>query len=71
MNALYERSMLGAIECHELFGEHDRARKLTKEYNSEKKKSQKENKDKLIKKSHLKKIIGTLDNLGNLIVPAV
>lgn len=36
MNALYERSMLGAIECHELFGEHDMARKLMKEYRDEK-----------------------------------
>lgn len=44
MNALYERTMLGAIECHELFGEHDMARKLMKEYRDEKNNSyEKEN----------------------------
>jgi len=41
MNTLNERLVLGAIECHELFGEHDSARKLRNEYNSEKKKNQK------------------------------
>jgi hypothetical protein len=36
--------MLGAIECHELFGEHDMARKLMKEYRDEKNNSyEKEN----------------------------
>ncbi len=45
MNALHERTLLGAIECHELFGEHDMARKLMKEYRDEKNISyEKENK---------------------------
>jgi hypothetical protein len=32
MSAIYERSMLEAIEGHELFGEHDRAKTLINEY---------------------------------------
>lgn len=43
MDALYERSMLGAIECHKLFGEFRKAHLLMKEFNREKLKSQKHN----------------------------
>jgi hypothetical protein len=44
--ALHERSILGAIEHHEMFGEHDLARDLKKKYLSDKKRihQQKENK---------------------------
>lgn len=37
MKAQYERLILGAIESHELFGEHNMATKLMKEYRDEKK----------------------------------
>jgi hypothetical protein len=36
MNVLYERSMLGAIECHEIRGEHEMVRKLKQEYRDKK-----------------------------------
>ncbi len=49
MNALYERTMLEAIESHELFGKDDMARKLIKEYRDGKNKSQKKE-SKMIKK---------------------
>ena len=49
MNALYERSMLGAIEAHVLLGEHDMAKKLIKEYSDEKYKPQKKENE-MIKK---------------------
>jgi hypothetical protein len=49
---LHERLMLGAIECHELFGEHDMARKLIKEYSDLKYKSQKEENE-MIKKNQI------------------
>ncbi len=52
MNARYERSLLGAIECHELFGDHNMAKKLMKEYKDEKNNSQKKG-NKMIKKNQI------------------
>ena len=54
MNAFYERSILGAIESHELFGEYDLARTLQNKYDSEKERNhqQKENKM-MIQKKHV------------------
>jgi hypothetical protein len=52
MNPLYERSILGAIECHEIFGEHDMERKIIKEYKDVKYKSQKKE-NKVIKKNQI------------------
>ncbi len=52
MYALRERALLGSIECHELFGEHNMARKLMKEYRGEKNNPQgKENE--MIKKNQV------------------
>ena len=42
-----ERALLGAIECHELFGEHDMAKKLQKEYRLEKNKSLEKDKEEI------------------------
>ncbi len=52
MDALQERAMLGAIEAHELFGEHDMAKKLIKQYSEEKYKSQKKE-NQMIKKNQI------------------
>ncbi len=49
MSTLYERSLLEAIECHELFGNHDVAQKLTKEFR-DKKSIPSENEREVIKK---------------------
>ena len=54
MNALYERSILGAIESHELFGEHDLARTLQNEYDSEKERNHQRKENKMmIQKNHV------------------
>ena len=52
MNTQYERAMFGAIEVHNLFGEHDKARKLIKKYSDEKYKSQKKE-NQVIKKNQI------------------
>jgi hypothetical protein len=45
MNNLQERAILEAIECHELSGKHDIAKKLLKEYKDEKNKTNKKEKN--------------------------
>jgi hypothetical protein len=52
MYALRERALLGAIECHELLGEHNMARKLMKEYRDEKNNPQKKENE-MIKKNQV------------------
>ncbi|MDA8793322.1 hypothetical protein N9N67_08750 [Bacteriovoracaceae bacterium] len=54
MSALYERSLLGQIEGHELFGEHELARNLRIKFCSYiKKKNQQKEKELMIQKSHV------------------
>lgn len=53
MNALYERSVLGAIEYHEIFGEHDKARRLRKEYQDYKNKKNKSQETESIKRNEM------------------